>query len=66
VTDQVYRRRRESDRAEQRAALAIARGDHAGYLMAIAQAKAARQRREAWAHAAWANEAWAKRQVAAD
>jgi hypothetical protein len=49
VTDQVYRRRRESDRAEQLAALAAKRGDHAGYVMAIAQAEAARQRRDEWA-----------------
>ncbi len=49
MTDAIYRRRRESDRAEERAARAADRGDHAGYLMATAQAELARQRRDAWA-----------------
>ena len=49
MTDEVFRRRRETDRAEQRAARAADRGDHAGYLMALAQVDLARQRREAWA-----------------
>ena len=49
MTDEVYHRRRESDRAEQRAARASDRGDHAAYLMAMAQAEAARQRRADWA-----------------
>jgi hypothetical protein len=49
MTEQVYRRRRETDRAEQRAQRAADRGDHAGYLMAMGQAEAARRRREEWA-----------------
>ena len=49
MTDAIFRRRRESDRAEERAARAADRGDHAGYLMAMAQAEAARQRRVEWA-----------------
>ena len=49
MTDAVYRRRREADRAEERAARAADRGDHAGHLMALAQAEAARQRRAEWA-----------------
>ena len=49
MTDQVYRRRRETDRAEQRAERAADLGDHAGYLLAMGQADAARRRREAWA-----------------
>jgi hypothetical protein len=48
VTVEAYHRRRESDRAEQRAARAAERGDHAAYLMAKAQAQAARQRRDEW------------------
>jgi hypothetical protein len=49
VTDQGYRRRRESDRAEERAARAADRGDRAAYLMAMAMADAARRRRAEWA-----------------
>ena len=49
MTDEVYRRRREMDRAEQRALRAADRGDHAGYLMAMGQVEAARLRREEWA-----------------
>lgn len=48
MADETYRRRRESDRAEERAARAADRGDHAGYLMAMAQAEAARRRRAEW------------------
>ena len=49
MTDAAYHRRRETDRAEERAARAADRGDRAGYLMAMGQADAARQRREEWA-----------------
>jgi hypothetical protein len=49
MTDAVYRKRREIDRAEQRAERAADRGDHAGYLMAMGQVEAARQRRDEWA-----------------
>src|SRR5687768_4904960 len=45
LTDEVYHRRREGDRAEQRAQRAADRGDHAAYLMAMAQVEAARKRR---------------------
>ena len=48
MTEQTYRRR-ESDRAEQRAARAADRGDFAGYLMAMAKAEAAQRRRADWA-----------------
>jgi hypothetical protein len=48
MTDEVNRRRRETDRWEERAARASDRGDHAGYLMALAQVEAARQRRDEW------------------
>jgi len=48
MADEVYRRRRETDRAEQRAERAADRGDHAGYLMALAQADRARLRRAEW------------------
>ena len=49
MTDGAHRRRREADRALERAARAADRGDHAGYLMAMGQVDAARQRRDEWA-----------------
>lgn len=49
MTEDTHRRRRESDRAEERAIRASQRGDHAAYLMATAQAEAARRRRAEWA-----------------
>lgn len=48
MTD-VYHRRRESDRMQERATRAAQRGDHAAYLMAMAAAEAARRRRDEWA-----------------
>ena len=48
MTDAIHRRR-EIDRAEQRAARAADRGDHAGYLMARGQIDAAQRRRDEWA-----------------
>jgi hypothetical protein len=41
-------RRRESDRAEQRAARALELGDHTAYLIATAQTATARRRRAEW------------------
>ena len=49
MAEAAHRRRREMDRAQERAARAADRGDHAGYLMAMGQVDAARQRREEWA-----------------
>lgn len=49
MTDRDYRRRRESDRAEERANRAKRLGDHAAFVMATAQAEAARRRRAEWA-----------------
>ncbi|MGZ9276825.1 MAG: hypothetical protein ACXW4L_06865 [Candidatus Limnocylindrales bacterium] len=43
------RRRRESDRAEERARQAARLGDRAAFLMATALAEAARRRRDEWA-----------------
>jgi hypothetical protein len=44
----VSHRRRESDKAEQRAGRALELGDHTGHLIATAQAAAARRRRAEW------------------
>ncbi len=49
MTDQIYGRRRESDRAEERASRAALLGDRVAYIVATAQAAAARRRREEWA-----------------
>ncbi len=48
MTDAVYRRRRESDRAEEQARRATQLGDRAAFLMKTAQAEAARRRRDEW------------------
>lgn len=48
VDDQGYHRRRESDRAQERAMRAKERGDHAAYLMAMAKVEAAKRRRAEW------------------
>ena len=44
----IQHRRREADRAQQRAERAASRGDHAAYVMATAQAEEALRRRAAW------------------
>ncbi len=50
MTDRMTaRRRRESDRAEERARQAARLGDRAAFLMATALAEAARRRRDEWA-----------------
>jgi hypothetical protein len=49
VTDDVPRRRRESDRAYERALRAEERGDRAAYLVATRQAEDALRRRAEWA-----------------
>jgi hypothetical protein len=49
VTDHVNKRRRESDRAEERADRAAKLGDFAGFVVASGQAEAARRRRAEWA-----------------
>lgn len=49
VDDQGYHRRRESDRAQERAKRAQERGDHAAYLMAQSKVEAALRRRAEWA-----------------
>ena len=46
--NETAQRRRESDRAGQRAAHALELGDHTAYLIATAQAEAARRRRAEW------------------
>jgi hypothetical protein len=48
VTDHVNRRRRASDRAEERAIRAARHGDQAGFVVASAQAEAANRRRAEW------------------
>jgi hypothetical protein len=47
MTERVQRRR-ESDRAEERASQAAKFGDYAAFVMASAKADAARRRREDW------------------
>jgi hypothetical protein len=47
VTDHHYRRR-EADRAQERAERAALLGDQVAYIVATARAEAARRRREAW------------------
>jgi hypothetical protein len=47
MTERVQRRR-ESDRAEERASQAAKFGDYAAFVMASAKADAARRRREEW------------------
>lgn len=48
MDDEVQHRRRESDRAFERATRAVERGDHAAYVMASRQAKDALRRRAEW------------------
>jgi hypothetical protein len=50
VTDPARYRRRASDRAEERARRAEKFGDVLAFVVANAQAKAAKRRREDWAH----------------
>ena len=49
VTDGIQHRRRESDRAYERALRAEERGDHAAQVMATRQAEDALRRRAEWA-----------------
>ncbi len=49
MTDHVNRRRRASDRAEERVTRAARHGDQAGFVVASAQAEAAYRRRAEWA-----------------
>lgn len=49
MTGHVNERRRESDRAEERATRAANLGDLAGFLVASGQTEAALRRREEWA-----------------
>ena len=46
--DDIQHRRRESDRAQERAMRAAERGDHAAFVMASRQAEEALRRRAAW------------------
>jgi hypothetical protein len=48
MTGQVHYRRRESDRADERSGRAAQLGDYAAYVIATAQAEAARRRRAEW------------------
>ena len=48
MTDDIQHRRRESDRAQERAQRAAERGDHAAFVMASRQAEEALRRRSEW------------------